>query len=700
MSKKSTHAKPSQADMSPTDKTPMADDTQQPAATESAPRPLTETEQLVLDFARDPDKHARLLDPQVPLPKGLSQVLERAADAVTVVSQAFAGKGGGEQAAVDADRKLADASLLFVKRVFLAPGGDFYRVLGLNSNATTEDVHRHYRWLRRLFWREETDAGGQSAVIRISEAYVALRDPHTRRAYNEKQFGRRGAVFIGDEKVGRPLARTPTPPARVHTKPAERRGKRGAVTAAVVLLGLAGAVGYWMRQAEVNQPEIATSGDLDEPTVTEVPIEPVVDSALTEAPPVAAEVPEALTPAPTIATTESEPEPVAPTPDKDLLSRVDEFIASEPAPVTEAAPPIVEEPPVVASIPPQVPLAPVEPDSVIEEAPVVDPKVQQITALLAAAETQVENSLLTQPPGNNAFETYQNVLAIDPTNADARAGILAIADRYVGLTRYRLQRDRFDEALEMADKGLAVSPDHDQLLALKALAEEGVAAKQVAEQASPPVSAPIMTLPPEATVEPQAVIEAATPTQQSAEADTGIAVIPVLPQTPTAAVPAAPIVEQVAQPATVAPAPAATVRPESPPVQVASVPPVTGLTDFVLQDLVKTFVTRYEAGDLDSFMALFAEDVRTNNRVSKSGVRGDYASLFSTTDSRLMRLRDVRWSRDADMAIGEGDFSLNIIKSGETRPRSFEGSLTFQVYLVDGEPKIRGLYHAQRKIAR
>lgn len=702
MSKKNSQAKTPSAAKAKTDEPKQTQVQQAPEGAPDAPSASapTQIEQLVLDFAREPDKHAKLTDPHAALPKDLSKALERAAEAMSVMSQAVAARSA-EAASADQARiesEFANATLVFVKRVLLAPGADHYRVLGLDSAATTEDVHRHYRWLRRIFWQEETDPSGQSAVIRISEAYVALREPQSRRMYNERIGGRRSNVFIGDHKTERVFS-PPVPvsaSARRAKAPAERRGRSGLLGPAVVVLALAGALGYWLRQTDVSEPPEIISEQVASPTeqIVAAPEEPP------ELAPVELPTPPAV-----------EPVPVAPAEisaaDDELLARVDKFVEDE-APPSIDAPAVVEEP-VLASVP-EVSLEPTVAEPTPEEI-----RAQEVAALLGRARQQIEDSLLTQPEGNNAFESFQQVLALDPLNVEAQQGLRDIADRYVGLARYRLQRERHAEALEMADKGLAVVPDHDQLLVLKALAEEGLAAQQ-APKAEPQLSPPLLTVPSTASAPAAAVADegggvadiAGTPdnltsvaepsslTGDGLEAESepmaggGIAVIPVRPE-----------------PAAVVPAPT---NVETPPAVVSSVaPPASptkpaeeegGLTDRVLNKLVDEFVNRYETGELDPFMNLFAEDARTNNRVSKAGVRDDYAALFETTQSRLMRLRDVRWSRDKETAIGEGDFSLNILKKGERRPRSFEGSLTFQVYLVDGKPKIRGLYHAQRKVAR
>lgn len=654
--------------------------------------PLTPIEELILEFGRSPEKYAYLSDPNTPLPKGLSAVLARVADNSTGLTN-----GVNENANADEAKQvaaLAKALPMFVQRVCLVPNADHYRVLGLTPNTTTEDVHRHYRWLRRAFWDAETEGSGQAAIMRISEAYVALREPQMRRAYNEKHFGRVGNVFIDETKVNtRVVPKRPT---------AQYRSRRGKAWTAIFLVVGAAAAGYWLQQGDTHSDVAELSGALSqqpsaaaEPTseaesavgetqsFETLPERATPESIALPAPTAEPEVPSTPDAVVADATVSTSQETASNVDDAQLLSRVDEFVrgdSTQDSVATSAEDP-VESPVAVQPTP----------EPVTQPEPVIDESQAKIEKLLARANEQVEGALLTQPSGNNAYETYQEILAIDSTNVDARKGLRSIADRYIGLARYRLQRERFVEALDMAEKGLAIEADHDQLLVLKALAEEGIAAQRAQSEvptvaAQSPTSPAISTpTPAEAASAPRTTVtEPASPPAGSATptSPSGIAVIPVAPADIASTTRVSPPVET----KPVAPTPSAT--------------SAAGISDAALRELLRQFVSGYEAGRLDDFMNLFTDDVRTNNRVSKAGVREDYAALFDSTDSRLMRLREVRWSRDEDSAIGEGDFSLNIIKQGENRPRSFEGSLTFQVRLDGGVPKIRGLYHAQRKVAR
>lgn len=72
----------------------------------------------------------------------------------------------------------------------------------------------------------------------------------------------------------------------------------------------------------------------------------------------------------------------------------------------------------------------------------------------------------TDPPERSALHYYSTVLALDPANADAIAGIDAIADRHVTDARVLLADHRVAEAGVALDKARRVRPDHSGLAAL------------------------------------------------------------------------------------------------------------------------------------------------------------------------------------------------------------------------------------------
>jgi len=114
-----------------------------------------------------------------------------------------------------------------------------------------------------------------------------------------------------------------------------------------------------------------------------------------------------------------------------------------------------------------------------------------------------------------------------------------------------------------------------------------------------------------------------------------------------------------------------------------------------LTGVVKRFEFVYEAGDIEQFLRLFDDDVRTNDRYSKDGLREDYEELFKTTDMRKMALGNMTWEARDNHADGWGNFEVSVRKAGEQEIKTYKGSLTFYVEKIDGRVRIKRLYHGQ-----
>jgi serine/threonine-protein kinase PpkA len=92
---------------------------------------------------------------------------------------------------------------------------------------------------------------------------------------------------------------------------------------------------------------------------------------------------------------------------------------------------------------------------------------REIRALLEQAEAHLAAKRLTQPAGNNAEETYRQVLKRDPGNAQAQAGFGRIAEEYEQLARQRREAGALQESLTLIDRGLAVALKHEGLSRLR-----------------------------------------------------------------------------------------------------------------------------------------------------------------------------------------------------------------------------------------
>ncbi len=91
----------------------------------------------------------------------------------------------------------------------------------------------------------------------------------------------------------------------------------------------------------------------------------------------------------------------------------------------------------------------------------------QITELLKQATKQRAEFKVTKPKGDNAFETYQLILAQDPANKTAKQGIIELADYYLERALLYKKESSLERSLILISRGLKVVPDHPKLLKLR-----------------------------------------------------------------------------------------------------------------------------------------------------------------------------------------------------------------------------------------
>ena len=641
-----------------------------PAARESVREQLLKSElaQLVLAIFRAPDQYGEYFSGKAELPKGLLPFLEAVAD---VGGQApMRGLQDGQPVPPTGHSELVRAARYFIYKVLHISAADHYRVLGVMRDAKLGEIQQGYRVLRRLLGTSAEDDQANMAVMRLSEAYVVLRDPERRHAYDVGASLRLQTSATGQSIGASGRGNIESTAAR-----SAKTGKRlsRSTYIALLLLSLVIYAGYYLHAKKLREEAALQESKLNQPAVPASASTSVSKGAQGT---IGSESP-AGSAGPTIGADA-----------QSTLQSVDRFVG---AGIVATAPSVQENktPPHVANSSEPVKAEPVKQDSTgldtrVAVIPIVPPSSsgdiagsddavtkRRVSSLLARAQQQIKQGQITMPSGSNAHDTYSEILKIAPGNAEATAGLNGIADRYLGLARYRLNRDQLDDAEEMVVRGLAVASGHAGLIALRdKIASRRQELSTVQEKQS------------------QTVIAAATSSSDldSSSRRAQPSVEPtVTPATPT--IPIAPASPVVAPPTVSEPAPQ-TATPSA-----AS----DEIKDQDLNALLEKFVFHYEAGQLEPFMALFAADAQTNNRTTRAGVADDYRSLFESSISRVMRLRDLRWNRQAQQAFGETDFSLSIVSRGEVRPRSYEGRLTFQVVRQDGQLLIRGLFHSQRK---
>jgi hypothetical protein len=91
----------------------------------------------------------------------------------------------------------------------------------------------------------------------------------------------------------------------------------------------------------------------------------------------------------------------------------------------------------------------------------------EMAQLLKQAEQYMAASNLVAPEGHNARMVYQQVLAMDAHNTEARAGMNRIGDVYEKAAAVMLDEGQTALARRLIERGLAAVPSHPGLLALQ-----------------------------------------------------------------------------------------------------------------------------------------------------------------------------------------------------------------------------------------
>ena len=99
----------------------------------------------------------------------------------------------------------------------------------------------------------------------------------------------------------------------------------------------------------------------------------------------------------------------------------------------------------------------------------------EIGELLRAAAADLDALRLTTPAGDNAFQRYQKVLAVEPDNEDAVRGLEVIVSRYVTLANTALIDGELDKAEHYLDSAGGVLPEDKGVALARTMLKAAVA---------------------------------------------------------------------------------------------------------------------------------------------------------------------------------------------------------------------------------
>jgi hypothetical protein len=109
-----------------------------------------------------------------------------------------------------------------------------------------------------------------------------------------------------------------------------------------------------------------------------------------------------------------------------------------------------------------------------------------LESLLAQARRQIDEQKLSEPPGDNAYQTIQAIWRIDPGNARADQALNRLLIEYKSLARAHQRDGKLQESIATVDEALAIEPQNADLLALQESLNVEIAANREAEAEPPP----------------------------------------------------------------------------------------------------------------------------------------------------------------------------------------------------------------------
>lgn len=83
---------------------------------------------------------------------------------------------------------------------------------------------------------------------------------------------------------------------------------------------------------------------------------------------------------------------------------------------------------------------------------------QEVSELITVARQHMSAERYTEPPGNNALETFRNILLLQPDNAEAKLGLQTITGQMIKDVRSAVQANEFDQAEILIAKAKGINP--------------------------------------------------------------------------------------------------------------------------------------------------------------------------------------------------------------------------------------------------
>ncbi len=472
-------------------------------------RSKSENKDDLVSFLRDVrqhrDAHNDRDNEDVPLPEALPTILKRS---VALIEKYKSRKKQRNGSNVDGSAEFIRALAHVLQSVLHTRTANNHRVLGLMQGATMEEVCQHYHWLRQIFSFDEADDAQHRSILRITEAYVALRSPMppdpakplpvtiptpknhdigihspvccvTDSPVEARFTGPNMSVLSGNEHSSRGLRAVKSIRNGIQNLKGLSNPRLVIIFPIVCLITVGVAADRWFTR---NTPSPLRNGSATQ-----------VMQSLQEDTPSAAVLAKNIEPfnVSDIDSDEHSVENTITTHNKPLIAKAQGLREGASVNMVKPTHSKNEALPVELGRPTQntgtdkvgeanTPNANAASTIDLKQNTTTSKKtgkgnkaaflakrppraVRKFAAMLEKAEKQLDESKLTQPRGNNAFETYRKILIADPDNSAATAGLQEIVERYRQRAERHIQQREYQAAFTYITRGLTVMPDHDAL---------------------------------------------------------------------------------------------------------------------------------------------------------------------------------------------------------------------------------------------
>lgn len=598
-------------------------------------------------FQNNPEKFKSISSSKAAIPSGVSDCLKIAIGKMRVPEYLRTGELNAMT-----DQEIREALRYYIKNALLTSAADYYRRLGVDSNASFEQIRSHYKYLFRLFQPDkEQNASNwdETFTRRINQAYGTLRSTEKRKEYDAflASLKKRADKISTENEAGKSVpASTRSENTATHagkntsiTRPALKSKAKAAAPSETRLeslnnkkafpVGLALAIGglvgilvagaFFFLQSDIKFQIVVDAGSaVDEPvsrtpdlSAAGIPMSSeFVGNAATPAvgheghDALAREIDESKVPD---RPHPNEPETIVLRPkagEKTPVSDVGqkEIIKSDSS--IPATAPVNKEVPVKASNKPPV----VKEKLVASKSPVVHPNNNSIEK---TASTAIKSRVVPEP----------RVTAVKKVEIPKPEP----AVRHVQKTSKTATPEPVVQKDVMSKPVTATKPDAEISSPASVSAESNVVLSKAANSVSPEVLE-------------NSALPKALPKQQAKKQ--------------------------------------------------------IGISQKRLKNFITRFSLAYEEGDLDAFMTFFTDTASTNDARDKAAIRAEYKKLFGTTEMRVIDLDNLAWKIKKQKAVGKGQFDVTVLGEGAREMKKFSGLIKLEVVNIKDKLMLNGMYHA------